>query len=299
MGQVKRLAAAIFSVFLIFMFIQSVGGYLIGKLSSFQDTGQVLEQQVEEKVVRQMVLQLEPVEYYTVQVGSYQDASAGQAKINELAQLGYRVCVSQGPPYCLWLGCFGKAPQVKDLPQSIQESGSDVFVQKLVLNETALRFPAEDKQMMEQISSLLSSYDVVLKHSLQMFQDYRYEACSDENWQQMIQQLTEELTVIEEKGSAFLTMDSKESIASGILDLLTLTQEYQESLQLIQEKKTDKVVLLAQSCLLELIEQYHIFIAQESQMEIGFVNYCANLLIIYKNIAIMYADTQLDKKGLL
>lgn len=45
MGQVKRLAAAIFSVFLIFMFIQSVGGYLIGKLSSFQDTGQVLEQQ--------------------------------------------------------------------------------------------------------------------------------------------------------------------------------------------------------------------------------------------------------------
>lgn len=269
MGQVKRLAAAIFSVFLIFMFIQSVGGYLIGKLSSFQDTGQVLEQQVEEKVVRQMVLQLEPVEYYTVQVGSYQDASAGQAKINELAQLGYRVCVSQGPPYCLWLGCFGKAPQVKDLPRSIQESGSDVFVQKLVLNETALRFPAEDKQMMEQISSLLSSYDVVLKHSLQMFQDYRYEACSDENWQQMIQQLTEELTVIEEKGSVFLTMDSKESIASGILDLLTLTQEYQESLQLIQEKKTDKVVLLAQSCLLELIEQYHIFIAQESQMEIG------------------------------
>ena len=85
----------------------------------------------------------------------------------------------------------------------------------------------------------------------------------------MIQQLTEELAVIEEKGSVFLTMDSKESIASGILDLLTLTQEYQESLQLIQEKKTDKVVLLAQSCLLELIEQYHIFIAQESQMEIG------------------------------
>lgn len=31
----------------------------------------------------------------------------------------------------------------------------------------------------------------------------------------MIQQLTEELAVIEEKGSVFLTMDSKESIASG------------------------------------------------------------------------------------
>lgn len=81
--------------------------------------------------------------------------------------------------------------------------------------------------------------------------------------------VTEETHRNRRKGSAFLTMDSKESIASGILDLLTLTQEYQESLQLIQEKKTDKVVLLAQSCLLELIEQYHIFIAQESQMEIG------------------------------
>lgn len=71
---------------------------------------------MEEKVVRQMVLQLEPVEYYTVQVGSYQDASAGQAKINELAQLGYRVCVSQGPPYCLGLAALKGASGQRSAP---------------------------------------------------------------------------------------------------------------------------------------------------------------------------------------
>ncbi len=43
MGWVRRFATALLSVVLVFGFIQSVGGYLIGQLSSFQDTGQVLE----------------------------------------------------------------------------------------------------------------------------------------------------------------------------------------------------------------------------------------------------------------
>lgn len=268
MRWIRKFAVAVVSIFLMFAFIQSVGGYLIGQLSHFQDTGQVLEQQVEEKVVKQMVLQLEPVEYYTFQIGSYTDASAGQAKINELAQLGYRVCVSQGPPFRLWLGCLGHEPQIEELPEAVRGSSSDIFVQKLLLNETALRFTADDGQVMEQVSALLSSYDIVLKHSLKMFQDYHYEACSDENWAEMIQQIIEELEVIQETGQAFLTEAANESVASGVLDLLTVTSEYEESLQLIQEKKTDKVVFLAQSCLLELIEQYHTFMEQESKTEI-------------------------------
>lgn len=267
MGQGRKIVAALLSVVLIFTFIQSVGGYLIEQLSSFQDTGQVLEQ-TKEKVVRQMVLQLEPMEYYTFQIGAYEDAAAGQAKINELAQLGYRVCVSQGPPYCLWLGCLGKETKVAELPEAVRAVSTDIFVQKLVLNETALRFSAENEQMMEQVSALLSSYDVVLKHSLQMFQDYRYAACSEENWGEMIAQITAELNVIQETGAAFLTQENSEPVASGILNLLTITREYGESLQLMQEKKTDKVVLLAQSCLLELIEQYHSFMVQESTQEI-------------------------------
>ncbi len=84
----------------------------------------------------------------------------------------------------------------------MRSSSSDIFVQKLILNETALRFSAEDRQVMEQVSALLSSYDVVLKHSLKMFQDYHYAACSEENWAEMLQQVEEELALIQETGSA-------------------------------------------------------------------------------------------------
>lgn len=265
MGWVRRGVAALLSVVLMFAMIQSVGGYLIGQLSGLQDTGQVLEPEVEEKVVRQLVLQLEPQEYYTFQLGAYQDAGEGQAKINELARLGYRVCVSPGPPYRLWLGCLGKEPQVADLPEALRESSSDIFVQKLVLNETALRFSASEKQNMEQIAALLSSYDVVLKHSLNMFQDYRYQACDEKNWTEMLQQVEDELAMLQESGGALLTDETSEPLASGILDLLELSGEYAESLQLIEEKKNDQVVLLAQSCLLELIEQYHQFMQEESE----------------------------------
>lgn len=268
MGWIRKFVAAVLSIVLMFAFIQTVGGYLIGQLSHFQDTGGVLESQVEEKVVRQMVLQLEPMEYYTFQIGSFEDAAAGQARINALARQGYRVYVSAGPPFRLWLGCLGKELAVADLPEAVRESSSDVFVQKLVLNETALRFPAGDQVMMEQVSALLSSYDVVLKHSLKTFQDYRYTACSEENWAEMLGQLTDELETIQEMGRALLTNEDSEPMASGILDLLTITGEYEESLELIQEKKNDQVVLLAQSCLLELIAQYHNFMAQESMAEI-------------------------------
>ncbi len=262
MEWVRKVAAALLSLVLMFAFVQIVGGYLIGQLS--QNTGQVLEPQTEEKVVKQMVLQLEPMEYYTVQVGSYQEASAGQARINALAQMGYRVCVSQGPPFALWLGCMGKEPQLSDLPEAVRNSSSDIFVQKKILNETALRFSAADSQVMEQAAALLSSYDVVLKHSLQMFQDYRYEACSEENWTNMIEQIAEELTMIQETAGALLNDEASEPVASGILNLLAVTEEYGESLQLMQEKKSDQVVLLAQSCLLELIEQYHGFMTENS-----------------------------------
>lgn len=262
MEWVRKVTAALLSLVLMFVFVQSVGGYLIGQLS--QNTGQILEPQTEEKVVKQMVLQLEPVEYYTFQVGSYQEVSDGQARINTLARMGYRACVSQGPPFVLWLGCMGKEPRLSDLPEAVQNSSSDIFVQKKILNETALRFSASDSQMMEQVAALLSSYDVVLKHSLQMFQDYRYEACSEENWANMIGQIGEELTVIQETAGALLSDEVSEPLASGILNLLAVTEEYGESLQLVQERKSDQVVLLAQSCLLELIEQYHSFMVESS-----------------------------------
>ncbi len=71
--------------------------------------------------MRQMVLQLEPAEYYTFQIGAYQDAAEGQAKINELAQLGYRVCVSEGRlSGCGWVA-WAKEPQVAQFRSGAQQ----------------------------------------------------------------------------------------------------------------------------------------------------------------------------------
>ncbi len=247
--------AVLLSLLLMFAFVQSTGSYLIGQLS--QHGSQMPELQVEEHIQKQMVLQLEPMEYYTFQIGSYQTAEEGQACIDQLAQMGYRVCVSSEPPYALWLGCLGREPDIKELPEAVRNISSDLFVRKGILNETSLKFAAEDGQIMEQVAALLSSYDVVLKHSLQMFQDYRYEACSEENWNDMVMQITEELTVIQNSATVLLSDEASESVAQGILDLLAVTEGYSSSLHLMQEKKNDQMVLLAQSCLLELIEQYH------------------------------------------
>ncbi len=247
--------AVLLSLLLMFAFVQITGTYLVGQLSQY--AGQVPELEVKEQVRKQMVLQLEPLEYYTFQIGSYQNTADGQDCINALAQMGYRVCVSEGPPYELWLGCLGKEPDLDELPESIRSISSDIFIRRRILNETAMKFSADDGQIMDQVAALFSSYDVVLKHSLQMFQDYRYDACSEENWADMTAQITGELTVIQDSAAILLADENSEELAANLLDLLSATEEYSESLTLMQEKKNDRVVLLAQSCLLELIEQYH------------------------------------------
>lgn len=267
MDWVRKGITTMLSLLLLFVFVQSVGGYLIEQLS--QNAGQLVESQTEEKVLKQMVLQLEPVEYYTFQIGTYQDAAAGQATVNQMAQMGYRVCVSDGPPYELWLGCLGKAPRVGDLPESIRSEAGDVFVRKKILNETAFKFSVSDGHVMEQVAALLSSYDVVLKHSLQMFQDFRYAACSEQNWLDMTEQICAELAMIRQSANGLLTEETNESMARGVLDLLALTEAYEESLKLMQEKKNDRVVLLAQSCLLELIIQYNSFMEIENSNKIN------------------------------
>lgn len=250
----RKVIAGMLSLFLMFAFVQSLGGYLIEQLRL--NGGQVVEQPAEEKIIRQMVLQLDPVEYYTVQVGAYQTAAEGQMRVNELAALGYRVWVSQGPPYQLWLGCFGKAPALADLPEAIRTNG-DVFVQKQILNETTFKFATAERQTMEQVAALLSSLNVVLTHSLQMFQDYRYDACAAQTWADMTAQIAEELAQIQSHGDVLLQACEAEAVQTALTSLLDAAAQYQERLALIPEKQSDQAVLLAQSCLLELIARYH------------------------------------------
>lgn len=251
MGWGRRLTIGL-SLFLMFGFIQILGGYLVEQLQQEREP----ISSIEEKVIQQKVLQLEPVEYYTVQVGTYQTATEGQKKINELANAGYRVCVSQESPYQLWLGCFGKEPQLTQLPAIIKDS-RDVFVKKKILNETAFCFPETEQESMESLATLFSSLHVTLCHSLQMFQDYRYDACEAQTWGNMITQIVDELTLIQQRVDIILEESEWNSVESALRQLSDKIRSYQEHLDLVVEKESDQAVLLAQSCLLELIEQYH------------------------------------------
>lgn len=251
----QKSAAAVLSLLLMFVFVQSAGSYFIGTLSQYNE----LETDIpmEEEIVKQMVLQLEPVEFYTLQLGSFETAEEGQASINRLAQMGYRVSVSAGPPYQVWLGCMGNKPVLENFPEEIRQIAADCFIQKRILNETALKFAASDNLQMEQIAARLSSYDIALQHSLQMFQDFRYEACSVDNWGAMIAQITEELNLLEDSAELILYENTEEVMQEGITELVNRTDCYRESLNRMQDDKTDRSVLVAQSCLMDLIETYH------------------------------------------
>jgi len=261
MQKIKRFFVLLLIVFGTICFVQAAGGYLAESLRSLDMDK---DMQIDEKVVRQMVLRLEPREYYTVQIGSYTDTVGGQNTVDQLAQAGYRVFVTDGPPYQLWIGCTGQTLSIDALPQEIRTAGTDIFVQKQVLNRVQYRFPADASEEYQDASVLLASLDVVLKHSLQLFQDYQYEACSEENWNRMIAQIQNELQQIQTSSTAFLHQTEDEQMVGDMLNLLAAMDSYRESLQLIVDKKSTRMVLLAQSCLLELIAYYHTLIEQNS-----------------------------------
>lgn len=265
MRQIKTWCTAIVFILLTLGFVQAAGGYLAAKLSSLGDIEQQSEISIEEKIVKQQVLQLEPREYYTIQIGSYTDAISGQKRIDALAKAGYRVMVSKEPPYRLWLGCMGVSPSLEQLPDEIVSDTSDVFVEKQIMNQQNLEFFGENLAQWQEIASLVASLDVVLGHSLQLFQDYRYESCSRENWNGMIAQVQEELAIIAMSSEPVLQNLDDEHLADLLLELLICANRYRESLTLIVEQEHTRMVLLAQSCLLELITCYHDFIAQSTK----------------------------------
>ncbi len=264
MQRLKQWGMLLLVMVLAAAFVQAVGGYVALRLSTLEPEQQQSELYIEETVVKQHVLQLNPREYYTIHMGSYTDVAGGQKAIDALASLGYRVFVSEGPPYQLWLGCMGVAPSLDTLPQEISSLGSDLFVQKQILNQQNFQFPAQDTAMWQHVASLIASLDVVLGHSLQMFQDYRYEACSADNWNAMIRQVQDELALIASSAEGVLAQMTEEQMAGMLLDVLSAGTRYSESLPLIAQTQSTQVVLLAQSCLLELIACYHAFIQQNS-----------------------------------
>ena len=80
----------------------------------------------------------------------------------------------------------------------------------------------------------------------------------------LIAQIQNELQQIQTSSTAFLHQTEDEQMVGDMLNLLAAMDSYRESLQLIVDKKTTRMVLLAQSCLLELIAYYHTLIEQNS-----------------------------------
>ncbi len=264
MRRLKQWGTLLLVMVLAAAFVQAAGSYVASEINNLEPAEHQSELYIEEKVVKQHVLQLEPQEYYTVQIGSYMDAADGQDVVDALALLGYRVFVSDGPPYRLMLGCMGTVPSLDALPDEIAAIGSDIFVQKQILNQQNFQFPADDTALWQNTAALIASLNVVLGHSLQMFQDYRYEACSTDNWNGMIQQVQEELALIAASADGVLADMEEKQTAGRLLDVLSAVNRYHESLSLIVEKQSTQVVLLSQSCLLELIACYHDFIEKNS-----------------------------------
>lgn len=264
MQRLKQFFVVVLLVWVTVCFVQTVGIHLVSRLSNLEASENTAELEIEEKVVKQMILQLEPREYYTIQVGSYSDVESCQERIDQCSKMGYRVFVSEDPPYQVYLGCVGRVLSLDELPEDIRSLDTDIFVQKRILDQTMFRFPATQSDHLQEIAVLITSFHVVLNHSLNLFQDYRYETCSEENWDAMITQVQSELVQIQLSANTFLLEKQAEPLADHLLRLLSAAEAYRESLDLIAEKKNTQVVLLAQSCLLELISCYHNFIEQSS-----------------------------------
>lgn len=257
-----RIIGGIVGLVAIFALIQGMGGYLIAQLSQFETKAPDVDSPAETPVIHRQTLRLETVEYYTLQIGTFTDLTSGQHIIDELAQQGYRVFVTASEPYHLWIGCFGLANGMESIPEVIKEKGEDIYVAKALLNEKVLSFQEDQIFFKDYLVPLVEKSDVLLKHSLKMFQTAYYAAYDEELWQQQIQRLQEEIDGVHNFTEEILMVDDNQQIAKPLADYQVVLEEYSQSLAIISDKKNDQAVLLAQSYLLELISQYHQMIEQ-------------------------------------
>lgn len=263
----KKIFSMLFFLAVLLFCIQTMGSYLVEEMRVLQETPE-LEITQETQVVHYKVLRLDTMEYYTIQIGTYDDIMSCQEKINQLAAQGYRPFVSRQTPYKIRVGCFAEEAALEQIPEALRNSGQDVHLEKLMLNQHSLKFDEQNVFLLEQLSPLLTSYDVVLKHSLTMFQQWQATQYTTELWREMIAQLTAEGQEVSSHLEKLLTdHQCDEQLASQLLDLQKITGEYLVSLERLAEQPEDLSVWMAQSYLLELLEQYDEIIVTNTQSE--------------------------------
>lgn len=211
---------------------------------------------------KRKVLRLDPIEFYTIQAGTFQEKKSAQNSIDKLASFGLRPFVTSQSPYKIWVGCFSEMNSGRDLETALKNQGFEAFIGKGLINDRALKFPGDDKFMIDYFAPLLGKYDIILDHSMKMFQSPKISAYKPDIWKNMIEKVKSE-TVEGIMGiDELLQLPKSSAYRNDLIKLKDKAEAYSQGLNNIINSQKDKDVLSSQGQLLELIAAYHNLINQ-------------------------------------
>jgi len=243
------------------LFGQLLGGYYIYNLLVEDNLGNENQQaQVQihsGPVAKKKVLRLEPIKFYTIQLGIFPDVQSAQETINKLLNLGIRPFVSTGPPYKIWIGCFSEINSGRRLENSLAQQGFAAFIGEGLINDKALKFPGNNIYMQEKFAPLLNNYNIVLSHSLKMFKSPSFGEYKPEIWDEMIKKLQQEINIVVTETDEIFKLDTTVNYGENLSKLKNKIINYRNGLDKIRETRRDEAVLQSQGHLLELIAAYH------------------------------------------
>jgi len=250
------------------LFGQLLGGFYIYNLV-VEDNPPVPEKKVVgtevPKAPKRKVLRLEPIEFYTIQVGIFPEAKLAQKSIDQLVGLGLRPFVSSQPPYKIWVGCFSEINSGRDLEAALKNQGFEAFIGKGLINDRALKFPGDNKYMLDYFAPLLGKYDIIFNHSLKMFQSPKISAYKPEVWESMIKKIQSEVDDGLKSTDEILQLSDSALYQNDLQNLKEKGKVYREGLNSILASAGDEAVLSTQGNLLELIAAYHRLIDQTNE----------------------------------
>ncbi|MFZ5942747.1 MAG: SPOR domain-containing protein [Bacillota bacterium] len=252
------------------LFGQLLGGYYIYNLLLGDNLPQVASKQVKipaPPVEKKMVLRLEPIDFYTIQVGVFSDVRSAQATIDRLVTLGFRPSVSSDAPYKIWLGCFSQRAEGKELEQSLQKAGFEAFIGKGLINDRALKFFSSNLYMKEKLAPALGKFDIAFNHSLKMFQSPKISTYELEIWEDMLKRLQDEVNESIKAIDGVLVLAESREFENELVKVKEKAVSYNDSLGALLKNKSDKGVLYSQSYLLELIGAYHSLISDTNHKQ--------------------------------
>lgn len=258
------LGVAIFVVAVLFG--QFLGGFYIYNLVVEDNPTVAIDKEIPgiERVSppAKKVLRLEPIEFYTIQVGIFEDTKSTQDTVQKLAQLGLKPFVTSQSPYKIWIGCFSERDGGQELEGALKRQGFEAFIGKGLVNDRALKFPGDDQFMINSFAPLLGKFDLVLNHSLKMFRSPKFSGYKRETWEYMIDQLQKEVAEGIRGIDDLIELPESKIYQTELAKLKEKAQAYDAGLGNIITLNNDTGVIYAQGQLLELIAAYHNIINQ-------------------------------------